>query len=254
MKTNHCIYHDICPVIKSNMDQDVPMVGDGFIGEFKDFHLNATDINDKKPIVLMIGEAPATEEEQLLTPFVGKAGKVLRKSLYDAGFFNTFNVVLTNAVKCRPIDIENNKNFRTPTNEEISYCVTNNLSDLYKNIILTPDLLWTHKNRGPAFLNNLYVILLGSSAIKAQIAFAGQENIVKASSKTPIDTKANIGELIKYKYITNVNLNSINVQILTYIAYHPVFYARNPLNINEYDTCFSKIYSSIKETKNKFPQ
>jgi len=244
---NECQYCDICPVMKANGDQVVPMVHDGFLGEFKNFKISKNDINDNKPTIIMVGEAPATEEEVLLTPFVGSAGKILRKTLYNTEFLNSFNVILTNAVKCRPIDIKNKKNFRTPAKEEIEFCVDKNLSRLYSNLLLTPEIIWTHKSSRQVLINNVFIVLLGHTALTAQSIYAGPENIIKAVSKESINLNNTLGTIIKYKYISNLSINSTNIQVYTYVAYHPSYYIRNIANIQDYESCFSNIKRSILE-------
>jgi len=69
--------------------------------------------------VLLIGEAPGKTEVAQRVPFVGTAGKLLKKSLEDAGFdISTMSV--TNIVKCRPYDEKGAT--RTPTKKEFMKC------------------------------------------------------------------------------------------------------------------------------------
>lgn len=51
--------------------------------------------------VLFIGEAPGATEDQMVRPFVGRAGQLLRKSLRDIGWQEA-DVYITNIVKRRP--------------------------------------------------------------------------------------------------------------------------------------------------------
>lgn len=57
------------------------------------------------PIVLVLGEAPGSDEVLQGKPFVGKAGKLLRESLNKFGY-NKSNTLISNTIPCRP---ENNK-------------------------------------------------------------------------------------------------------------------------------------------------
>lgn len=76
--------------------------------------------NVDSPIVF-IGEAPGGEEEKLLHPFVGKAGKNLNEFLDEIHLLRQ-DVYITNAVKFRPTK-ENSatkrESNRTPTTAEI---------------------------------------------------------------------------------------------------------------------------------------
>ncbi len=50
---------------------------------------------------MLVGEAPGRSEDQLGTPFVGKAGKILDNILRTTGI-NRSQLYITNIVKCRP--------------------------------------------------------------------------------------------------------------------------------------------------------
>lgn len=65
--------------------------------------------------LMIIGEAPGFYEDQAGRPFIGAAGKILRKILkkYD---IDEDDVFITNIVKCRP------PNNRQPKNEEKDLC------------------------------------------------------------------------------------------------------------------------------------
>lgn len=63
--------------------------------------------------VLFIGEAPGAMEDQLVRPFVGRSGQLLRKSIRELGWREE-DVYITNIVKRRPP--EN----RDPSPEEIT--------------------------------------------------------------------------------------------------------------------------------------
>jgi len=53
----------------------------------------------EKPVVIFCGEAPGSEEDKAGKPFVGKAGKLLRRALEEMGL-PPYRI--TNAVRCRP--------------------------------------------------------------------------------------------------------------------------------------------------------
>ena len=61
--------------------------------------------NKDNPSVVIIGESPGATEIHLKRPFVGKAGKLLRRTLKESGL-NRTNTLITNTIPCRP---ENNK-------------------------------------------------------------------------------------------------------------------------------------------------
>jgi len=89
--------------------------------------------------LMIIGEAPGKEEDENGIPFVGRAGKLLRKLLREAGLEEFY---ITNVVKCRP------PGNRTPLKEEIESC----LPFLERQIaILKPEI----------------ILVLGNTALKA---------------------------------------------------------------------------------------
>jgi len=78
----------------------------------------------KHPNVLICGEAPGREEDMTGTPFVGRAGKILRHLLNKS---NLQEITLTNIVKCRPVATTQEfgiikQTNRTPLPEEIDAC------------------------------------------------------------------------------------------------------------------------------------
>ena len=52
--------------------------------------------------IMIVGEAPGGEEDQLGLPFVGRAGKLLDKMLATIGLSRTENVYITNLIYWRP--------------------------------------------------------------------------------------------------------------------------------------------------------
>ncbi len=68
------------------------------------------------PLVLVIGEAPGSEEDEKGRPFVGPAGKLLDRMLASVGLSRTENCFVANTVKCRP------SGNRDPLPEETAAC------------------------------------------------------------------------------------------------------------------------------------
>lgn len=65
--------------------------------------------------ILIIGEAPGKNEDEMGVPFVGKAGKNL-DNLLDLAKIDKNDAYITNVVKCRP------PSNRNPKAEEINMC------------------------------------------------------------------------------------------------------------------------------------
>ena len=62
-----------------------------------------SDGNTSNPKVVIIGEAPGSDEITQGKPFIGKAGKLLRSTIEQFGF-NNENCLITNTIPCRPQD------------------------------------------------------------------------------------------------------------------------------------------------------
>lgn len=71
---------------------------------------------DLQPAWMVIGEAPAENDEKLGEPLLGKAGQLFDAMLAAVAKKRSHGVFLTNIVKCRPPDD------RTPHLDEISAC------------------------------------------------------------------------------------------------------------------------------------
>ena len=85
----------------------------------------------KRPLLMLIGEAPGREEDITGRPFVGKSGELLTKMLRAINLSRS-EVYITSVVKCRP------PRNRTPHQDEIEAC----LPYLHKQIeLLDPALL-----------------------------------------------------------------------------------------------------------------
>lgn len=70
---------------------------------------------DPKAELMFVGEAPGRDEDSQGRPFVGRAGKLLRK-IIDSMNFTEEEVFITNVVKCRPPDN------RVPQKDEVGLC------------------------------------------------------------------------------------------------------------------------------------
>jgi len=65
--------------------------------------------------IFFIGEAPGKNEDETGIPFIGRAGQLLRKFLFDCGYEQK-DFYIANTLKCRPPDN------RKPTREEKAAC------------------------------------------------------------------------------------------------------------------------------------
>lgn len=70
--------------------------------------------------LMIIGEAPGTQEDRLGKPFVGRSGQLLDQILNAAAFDPEEDVFITNAVFRLPPG-EGGKPLRKPTNDEIEF-------------------------------------------------------------------------------------------------------------------------------------
>lgn len=71
--------------------------------------------DDAQCDLLIVGEAPGSQEDEQGVPFIGQSGVLLREAVMEAGL-EQFGVVYTNACRCRP---DNNK---TPNKKQIKAC------------------------------------------------------------------------------------------------------------------------------------
>jgi len=75
-----------------------------------------SDGNIETAKIMLIGEAPGEQEDEMGKPFVGRSGQLLNKFLEEAGISRENDLYIVNTVKCRPP--EN----RVPTEVEKSMC------------------------------------------------------------------------------------------------------------------------------------
>lgn len=73
-----------------------------------------------KARLMIVGEAPGTEENRQGKPFVGRSGQLLDQILASAGFDPEKDVFITNAVFRLPPG-DDGKPLRKPTSDEIQY-------------------------------------------------------------------------------------------------------------------------------------
>jgi uracil-DNA glycosylase family 4 len=66
--------------------------------------------------IMLVGEAPGADEDRTGRPFVGRCGKLLDRSLAQAGV-NREEIFITSVVKCRP------QNNRKPKKAETAACL-----------------------------------------------------------------------------------------------------------------------------------
>lgn len=72
--------------------------------------------------IVIIGEAPGTDEDAQGMPFIGKAGQMLTKILENGGGILRSSVFITNIVKCWPPPTEENKSNGKPSDQQILAC------------------------------------------------------------------------------------------------------------------------------------
>jgi uracil-DNA glycosylase family 4 len=92
--------------------------------------------------LLLVGEAPGRQEDELGRPFVGRSGQLLTKILEEDGMPRS-DVYITNVVKCRP------PNNRTPTPQEAA---------VFKKLLLVPEI---------NIIRPKVILTLGSVALEA---------------------------------------------------------------------------------------
>ena len=103
--------------------------------------------------IMFIGEAPGKNEDETGIPFIGRAGQLLRKYMFECGF-EANDFYIANTVKCRPP--ENRK----PTKEEKSAC-------------------FEFLNSQIELINPKYIVLVGATALESFI-FDRKLSITKA--------------------------------------------------------------------------
>lgn len=72
--------------------------------------------NSLSATLLLLGEAPGRDENEVGLPFIGRAGHLLREVMEEVGVAQVRKYYITNTVACWPI------NNRTPKSDEVAAC------------------------------------------------------------------------------------------------------------------------------------
>jgi uracil-DNA glycosylase len=67
--------------------------------------------------IVIISEAPGSDEDDQGLPFVGRAGQLLDSVIHDLGYNSNIDFYVINIIKCRP------PNNRKPSDEEVNHCI-----------------------------------------------------------------------------------------------------------------------------------
>ena len=94
------------------------------------------------PTIFFLGEAPGRDEDRVGKPFIGRAGKLLRKCIKKAQINSYY---ICNTVKCRP------PNNRTPHWNEMNVCGHYTLLEIAH---INPDLIVTLGKVATEFLGS----------------------------------------------------------------------------------------------------
>lgn len=128
-----------------------------------------TSFSGKTPVIAFIGEAPGEQEVKQGVPFVGTSGTILRSTIANLGIPEDL-VYFANVCMCKPP--EN----RTPSAQEISFCLPQLLSEL-------------------ALIQPQYIVALGLTAGKALFS---QIKTLKASLGIEYISKIGIPGVVTY--------------------------------------------------------
>jgi uracil-DNA glycosylase len=128
----------------------------------------SSDGNKTNPKVVFVGEAPGKDEVIACKPFVGKAGKLLRSSIQEAGLTEK-DFLITNTIPCRPLD---NK-----------FPDDSSLVETCKNMWLKEELLLTNPD---------LIVLIGAKPLKFILKMEGITKV-----RGTIITKKLNGKIIK---------------------------------------------------------
>ncbi len=89
-----CYFQEFCPILKANKDTgQLP----------RHNHIYIPPRGSSKPDILIIGEAPGSEEDEMNMPFFGRSGQLLRSVLEEVIGPNYLDhVAFTNSTRCFP--------------------------------------------------------------------------------------------------------------------------------------------------------
>jgi uracil-DNA glycosylase family 4 len=145
--------------------------------------------------IMAIGESPGEDEDVQGIPFIGRSGKLLRRTLSLIGF-NLENIFITNIIQCRP------PNNRDPTKEEIAACKT-----------------WLDKKL--SFLNPEMIITVGkfstSVILGLDIKFV---KITKMSGNEYLSDNRKIFPLVHPSFVLRGGITNVEYLIQTAAAYN----------------------------------
>lgn len=72
--------------------------------------------------LMLVGEGPGAQEDEVGRPFVGRSGKLLEEALAEAGISRA-ELYITNTVRCRPVEIDGARyRNRPPRADETRAC------------------------------------------------------------------------------------------------------------------------------------
>lgn len=114
-----CYYSDECGLWRTATHVCVPCRG-----------------QEKRPKLMLVGEAPGNQEDRANQPFVGPAGQTLTDALEEANI-PPEDILITNLVRCIP---RSGRSVRAPTEDEIEVCsrYLNSEIDRSRPVIIVP--------------------------------------------------------------------------------------------------------------------
>lgn len=145
------------------------------------------------PSIYFVGEAPGKEEDEAGVPFIGRSGKLLRKTLEELQIEDRL-VRIFNIVRCIP---RNGSGVRAPSNEEKLACYQYLYADIYKT--------------KPAV-----IVPLGNSSASFILANNGYSGISKSR-----------GQAHKVDFSYNWIGNILSYSAIVVPTYHPSYLLRN---------------------------
>lgn len=171
--------------------------------------------NDRALIIL--GEAPGYNEDIRGIPFIGKAGKTLRRLYIDHyQFSNVVDVYLSNAVRCRPP-----KN-RTPTTGQLKACQGFYLADILNLQRLYEEVI---------------VLCVGATATESVLGLSLKQSLTRqgelADFRALTSGKGSTKALVRVGEIVGPCLDSpvdppFPAPCRVFTTYHPAAVNRNP--------------------------
>lgn len=181
-----------CPIAK-NANSRVP-----FFGSFS-------------PKLIIVGEAPGPEEDELGGIFIGKTGRFLRESLYRVGIDVFKDVLFFNTISCIPKDTKNSP-FRAPNTKEIDNCLKNH--QYYQDVL--------------SFSTKTFHLYLGKTSLNVYLQSLNSED-------EKIDLKRPFSDYIGFLPTSPED----EMEPIHYCTYHPSYIVRNQNSEN-----YKELYTS----------